>query len=1087
MILMKKYIKIIIINIFVVFFINHLFNYTLANDNVINYNKNKINSSKIIEDGIYQIHTLIDPTKVIDITKASKKNGANIEIWNNTKGENQKFQLTYDNEGYYTISDIRTGKVLDVYGGYSKPGTNVQMWEVNGTDGQKWKIDKDGEAYIITSKIGNLVLDVYGGYNTDGTNVQIWNNNKTNGQKWKIDKYYKNGERIIEDGIYQIHTLIDTTKVIDITKASEKNGANIEIWNNTKGENQKFQFTYDNEGYYTISDIRTGKVLDVYGGYSKPGTNVQMWEVNGTDGQKWKIDKDGEAYIITSKIGNLVLDVYGGYNTDGTNVQIWNNNKTNGQKWKIEKSGKKGEKIIDDGIYIIKSIIDSSKVLDVTGASLKNGANIEIWDKTELNNQKFRVTYDNNGYYVISDIRTGKVLDVYGGYSKPGTNVQMWEANGTDGQKWKIEKKEEGYKIVSKLGDLALDIYGGYIKSGTNVQIWTNYGSEGQRFDFEKTNKNVIENGLYEIQTMVDNNKVLDVTGRSIENGANVEIWERTYGNNQKFNVNYVGNGYYTISDVRTGKMLEVCKDKSSPGTNVQMWETNGTDRQKWKIEKNGKGYLIISKIGNLALDLYGGYTASGTNIQVWTNNKSDWQSFIFNATTVEKDKNYDWCNIDSNKYPGYKEKIQKLVKAHPNWDFKLLYTGLTLDQAVKGEYAVHSRNLVPSNYSGEWVCSVCGTRLYDSGWYCASEKAIAYYMDSRNFLDDTNVFQFLDLNAYTSDSVSLSGIQSKVNGSFLQNYANDINKACINTNVNPYYIIARLIQEQGYSGTTIGKGMDGGNGRTYYNPFNIGASGNGYSQIYANALATAKSYGWDSMQKAIEGGISFCKKNWLENYQNTLYQNKFDIDKTNGTSLYTHQYMQNLMGAYSEARTLRDMYSNTGKLDSNFTFIIPVYENAGSNVAQPSHNSESTPINVKVVANGGLNLRSEANSNSNVIKLVPNGEIILSVQRGINSNWQKVVLKDGTVGYMSGTYLQQVGDVTNCNYSAYVKTSDGTGCYVRSGPTTKTDRITALSDGTWLTVINEGTYNNIDGYNWVRVMLSDGRQAFMPSKYLSR
>ena len=449
---------------------------------------------------------------------------------------------------------------------------------------------------------------------------------------------------------------------------------------------------------------------------------------------------------------------------------------------------------------------------------------------------------------------------------------------------------------------------------------------------------------------------------------------------------------------------------------------------------------------------------------------------------------NSSYENINTAKYPGYKERLDRLQAIHPTWTFKLLYTGLTFDEAIRGEHAVHSRNLVPSSHSGEWICSVCGTRLYDSGWYCASEKAIAYYMDSRNFLDETNVFQFLDLNSYNSDSASLSGIQTKVNGSFLHNYADAINNACRNTNVNPYYIIARLIQEQGYSGTRIGTGMDGGNGRTYYNPFNIGASGNGYDAIYANALATAKANGWDTMQKAIEGGISFCKKNWLENYQNTLYQNKFDIDSTNRTVLYAHQYMQNLMGAYSEARTLRSMYANTSKLDSKFTFIIPVYEGMSSTLyEQPSYNSETTPINVRVTANGGLNLRSDANTNSSTIRTIAQGEVILSVQRGINSNWQKVVLNDGTIGYMSGTYLQQVSDVTNCNYSAYVKTSDGSGCYIRGGPSTKLDRITALSDGTWLTVINEGTYNNIDGYNWVRVLLSDGRQAFLPSKYLSR
>ena len=276
--------------------------------------------------------------------------------------------------------------------------------------------------------------------------------------------------------------------------------------------------------------------------------------------------------------------------------------------------------------------------------------------------------------------------------------------------------------------------------------------------------------------------------------------------------------------------------------SNCELEDTKPT----WELDKDKKTYTKVFNTNEdyftLVQDIYGNIA----NVHICIHLKGD-------------------INIDTNKYPGYKELLNRLHTSHPTWDFKLLYTGITLDEAVRGECALHSRNLVPSSYSGEWVCSVCGTRLYDSGWYCASEKAVAYYMDPRNFLDETNVFQFLDLNSYNSDSVSLSGIQTKVNGSFLHNYAEAINNACRNTNVNPYYIIARLIQEQGYSGTRIGTGMDGGDGRTYYNPFNIGASGNGYDAIYANALATAKANGWDSMQKAIEGGIAFCKRNWLE------------------------------------------------------------------------------------------------------------------------------------------------------------------------------------------------------------------------------
>ena len=454
-------------------------------------------------------------------------------------------------------------------------------------------------------------------------------------------------------------------------------------------------------------------------------------------------------------------------------------------------------------------------------------------------------------------------------------------------------------------------------------------------------------------------------------------------------------------------------------------------------------------------------------------------QKFVFEKveTTI---------SIDTTKYPGYKEKIEALMELHPTWNFELLYTGLSLDEVVSGEAQVHSRNLVPSDKSGEWICSVCGTKPYDSGWYCASEKATAYYMDPRNFLDEINIFQFQDVNEYISGVFTLEGIQNQVNNTYLKNYSNDIDTACRNQNVNPYYIISRLIQEQGENGTQIGRGMDGGDGNTYYNPFNIGASGNGWDEIYANALATAKSYGWNTMEKALEGGITFCKANWLENYQNTLYQNKFDIDTRNGTALYVHQYMQNLMGAYSEAQLLQGMYANTDRIESDFTFIIPVYENMSSTVSQlPSNSSEIYPMDVETTGTN-INVRAEANTSSSVLTvIVDKGTKLLSIERGINSNWQKIILTDGTIGYVSGTYLKQIDDQVNCNEKAKVKTNDGYGCNTRLGPSLSIQKGPYLDEATEVTIINKGTYNNIDDFDWYRIKLSDGRQAFIPSRYL--
>ena len=897
--------------------------------------------------------------------------------------------------------------------------------------------------------------------------------------------------RTLEDGTYIIKSAINNNYVLDISGASKSNGGNIQIWTNSSVSQQRFVIKYLNNGYYSITSSNSGKVLDVTSAGKSSGTNVQQWGYNATDAQQWMIKDESDGYYnVISKCNNLYLDVSSGIAKNGTNIQVYAGNDTNAQKFKFEKyeEGKiTGKKTIEDGTYIIKSAINNNYVLDISGASKSDGGNIQIWTNSSVSQQRFVIKYLNNGYYSITSSNSGKVLDVTSAGKSSGTNVQQWGYNATDAQQWMIKDESDGYyNVISKCNNLYLDVSSGIAKNGTNIQVYAGNDTNAQKFKFEKyeegkiTGKKTIEDGTYIIKSAINNNYVLDISAGSKQNGGNLQIWTNSNVAQQRFGVQYLNNGYYTITSINSDKVLEVVDGSKQPATNVQQYTSNGTDAQKWVIKETGDGYYyIISKCNGLYLDVNNADAKNGTNIQVYTGNNSKAQKFIFEEvkTTI---------NIDTTKYPGYKEKIEALIEAHPNWNFELLYTGLSLDEVVSGEAKVHSRNLVPSDKSGEWICSVCGTKPYDSGWYCASEKATAYYMDPRNFLDEVNIFQFQDVNEYISGVFTLEGIQNQINNTYLQNYANDIDTACRNKNVNPYYIISRLIQEQGRNGTTIGKGMDGGDGKTYYNPFNIGASGNGWNEIYANALARAKKEGWDTMEKAIEGGITFCKANWLENYQNTLYQNKFDIDTRNGTSLYTHQYMQNLMGAYSEAQLLQGMYANTGKINSYFTFIIPVYENMSSTVSQlPSNSSEIYPMDVETTGTN-INVRKEANTNSAVIRTISEkGTKLLSIERGINTNWQKVIFTDGTIGYVSGTYLKQIDDQVNCNIRAKVKTNDGYGCNTRLGPSTSIQKGPYLDEATEVTIINKGTYNNIDGYDWYRIRLSDGRQAFIPGKYL--
>ena len=301
----------------------------------------------------------------------------------------------------------------------------------------------------------------------------------------------------------------------------------------------------------------------------------------------------------------------------------------------------------------------------------------------------------------------------------------------------------------------------------------------------------------------------------------------------------------------------------------------------------------------------------------------------------------YDGENLKESKYPGYKELIDKLKEEHPNWTFTLFYTKLDWEEVISNEghkdNVKYPLNLIPdsSEYPDDWECEIDKGKTFDSGtWLCASDKAIKYQMDPRNILNDDNIFQFAELK-YVEGAQTKEGLNSITEGSFLE--GDSISEALIqagkNANVDPYFIASRLIQEQGRDGTTLSRGCEY-NDTVVYNPFNINARGNSQEEIIQNASQYAYEQGWDTLEKALIGGVEFIKEGYINVGQNTLYLQKFDIVDQDG-ELYVNQYMQNLLAPQSEARNMLEIYETSNTVDSAMNFIIPLYENMPEEVSE--------------------------------------------------------------------------------------------------------------------------------------------------------
>ena len=146
----------------------------------------------------------------------------------------------------------------------------------------------------------------------------------------------------------------------------------------------------------------------------------------------------------------------------------------------------------------------------------------------------------------------------------------------------------------------------------------------------------VLEDGVYYISTYQNNNCVLDIKDGALDNGAELQLWIKNNTENQRFYIQYAGNGYYKIYNVKSAKALDVPDSSKDVGTKIQQYESNDLSSQRWKIRKNIDGsYNFIAECSGLALDVENGIIEDGTRIQQYTYTNSNAQKFKLEKTSL--------------------------------------------------------------------------------------------------------------------------------------------------------------------------------------------------------------------------------------------------------------------------------------------------------------------------------------------------------------------------------------------------------------------------------------------------------------------
>ena len=392
----------------------------------------------------------------------------------------------------------------------------------------------------------------------------------------------------------------------------------------------------------------------------------------------------------------------------------------------------------------------------------------------------------------------------------------------------------------------------------------------------------------------------------------------------------YIHSSYVQLGTGVTSKIGTVTTDS---GISLNVRSGAGTGYSKLGSLASGSMVTILGSQKDSNGKLWYKYQFSSSKVG-WI--CSDYVT-VRTVTSTAEFENY----LEAQGFPdSYKPMLRALKEDHPKWVFQAYQVGCTWAAAVAAEDKKPGINVVssssPKSYrSTDSDCYNSSTGVwsrYDGGWYSAHTDVIKYYMDPRNFLNETGIYQFLT-HKYDSTTQNAETVAAVVDGTFMEtrepgngwaSFATLINAAGKNSNVNPNVLAAMIIQEQGTKGTSgsISGTVSGYEG--YYNFLNVGAWTTSTMTAVQRGLWYAKQQGWNTEYKSILGGGKIYASNYVERNQYTFYTKKFNV--MNGASMIgVHQYMTNVQGAYGEGVQLKKAFpSNYNKA---LTFIIPVYE----------------------------------------------------------------------------------------------------------------------------------------------------------------
>lgn len=267
----------------------------------------------MIKAGLFDIRMIASADRRLDVRGASLDDSASIIQWDASGAQNQKWDIVRLGRNEYTVQNVRSGRYLSINSaGYAVQSKEAQSFEVvpliNG-----WGLRLLGDG---------RVLAIEGASDKNRAAALFATMDGSKGQRFVFK-----ATNPLASGVYAIELTGNRNLVVAISSETFAQKANAQLakWTGAQkasAGNQKWVFTLNSDGTYTITNAYSQLVLDAAGTKPKNGANVTQWKDNGSANQHWKLvyNHDGSFSIVNAANPQVVLNAAS--SSSGKNVNV---------------------------------------------------------------------------------------------------------------------------------------------------------------------------------------------------------------------------------------------------------------------------------------------------------------------------------------------------------------------------------------------------------------------------------------------------------------------------------------------------------------------------------------------------------------------------------------------------------------------------------------------------------------------------------------------------------------------------------------------------------------------------------------------